>query len=116
MLDVSVPTVREAVAELIALDIVEVRVGIGTFVSRRASDERRLLTAELRRASPRELAEVWALIERETAYRAAQRMSASRRSLRERHAEVVYAVLGGEADSAARHASLVARSELTALG
>jgi DNA-binding FadR family transcriptional regulator len=192
MLDVSLPTVREAIAELIALDLVEIRPGIGTFVARRATDERRLLTAELRRGTSRELAEVWALIEREGAYRAAERMANSRRFLRtfdnvrlmhleferakfslpeiwvdahadlhravmaaavaahdgrfaarlhaglvrrlrpammkaapelapnlwleQRHGDLVYAVLDGEAERAARYASLVTRTELAALG
>jgi DNA-binding FadR family transcriptional regulator len=192
MLGVSVPTVREAIAELIAMDFVEIRFGIGTYVSQRPSNERRLLVAEFRRATPRELAEVWATIEPAGAFRAAERMATSPRQLRtfdnvrlmhleferaqfdlpetwvdahgrlhtalvaasagsrdgrfaarlrasvvrrlrpgflnaapelapddwllQRHAELVYAVLGGEADEAARYASLVARHELAALG
>jgi DNA-binding FadR family transcriptional regulator len=82
MTAVSVPTIREGVAELVALGLVVVRPGVGTFVARRNGDERRLLTVELRHATPRELAEIRAMIEREAAPRAAERRATTHRDLR----------------------------------
>jgi DNA-binding FadR family transcriptional regulator len=82
MMEVSVPTVREGIAELVGLGMVEVRPGIGTFVVRPDGDERRLLIVEMSRAQPAELAEVRSLVERQAAPRAAERRATSYRDLR----------------------------------
>lgn len=72
-LGVGVPTLREAVAILVAEELVVCRAGIGTFVSRQRP--RRLTDVALRSASPDELGVAREVIERRAAERAARRVA-----------------------------------------
>ena len=76
-LGVSMSCVREAMQELSGLGLIEVRLGNGTFVSRRR-EHRRLLTVALRRAPLVQVARLRGLLELEAPPRAARRFNRSR--------------------------------------
>lgn len=75
-LGVSLPTAREAIAELRGEGLVEVRHGVGCFVARRPRVARTLKTAA-RRATRREVAELRAVVEPAVAGAAARRASSA---------------------------------------
>lgn len=77
---VSLAVVREALAALSYLGMIEVRHGIGAFVARRQSAARALKVAH-RRAHRRELHQLRATIAAETAARAANRGQTARQQL-----------------------------------
>jgi GntR family transcriptional repressor for pyruvate dehydrogenase complex len=78
-LGVSLSCVREAMQELTGLGLIEVRLGNGTFVSRRR-EHRRLLSVALRRAPLAQLARLRGLLEIDAPARAAHRFRRSRGS------------------------------------
>lgn len=79
-LGVSLPVVREALAALSYLGMIEVRHGIGVFVARRQIAARSLKVAH-RRANRTELHQLRATIAAETAARAASRRQTARQQL-----------------------------------
>jgi DNA-binding FadR family transcriptional regulator len=74
---VSLATVRQAMAHLDALGLIRVEHGVGTFVARGEANERRLLSVELRRASPIDIACLRPPLEGEAAARAAEHIAGS---------------------------------------
>lgn len=79
-LHVSLPVVREALAALSYLGMIEVRHGVGVFVARRRTEARSLKVA-YRRAHRTELHQLRATITAETAARAAERRRTERQQL-----------------------------------
>ena len=75
-LGISLPSVREAIAQLRGEGLVEVRHGVGCFVTRR-SRAARTLKAATRRAARREVAEMRVVVDPAVARIAAQRASAA---------------------------------------
>lgn len=75
-LGVSLPTAREAIAELRGQGLVEVRHGVGCFVARRPRAAR-TLRAAARRATRREVAELRVVVEPAVAGAAARRASSA---------------------------------------